>query len=219
MELRPYQKEALSDGPANEAGPLDTRMKTCTCCKQQKEPSEFNRQGSAPDGLSPRCRECKRASDRASYKNNRQKRLDYQKAYRAEHADKVRAYDRIRGKVRREANPRGEYLRQVRWKLLNPDKAKAKWQREQAERLAAGKINASLNTKKQRAKHPLRHKARRAVEAALKSGRLTKKPCCICGESNAHAHHDSYKEEDRLNVRWFCRPHHDAWHRVFVAED
>lgn len=50
----------------------------------------------------------------------------------------------------------------------------------------------------------------KAVRAALHSGALTKQGCA-CGDVQAEAHHDDYSKP--LEVRWFCRRCHRAWHR------
>lgn len=48
------------------------------------------------------------------------------------------------------------------------------------------------------------------VGRALKSGRLTKQPCEVCGSDDVQAHHDDYRMP--LEVRWLCRSHHRMWH-------
>ena len=58
--------------------------------------------------------------------------------------------------------------------------------------------------------------ARTAVRHALASGRLVKRPCEVCGTRvNVHAHHDDYAKP--LDVRWLCRPHHEAHHALAEA--
>jgi len=54
-------------------------------------------------------------------------------------------------------------------------------------------------------------KARGAAQAALKSGRLTRKPCEACGgPEKAHMHHEDYSKP--LKVKWLCRRCHVAEH-------
>lgn len=64
------------------------------------------------------------------------------------------------------------------------------------------------------ARYPEKAAAHKAVQDAVRAGRLTRQPCEVCGAPKAHAHHDSYAPEHRLDVRWLCRPHHRAWHEV-----
>lgn len=47
--------------------------------------------------------------------------------------------------------------------------------------------------------------ARRDVAHAVKSGKLRRQPCEVCGE-RAEAHHPDYAKP--LDVRWLCRRHH-----------
>jgi ribosomal protein S27AE len=45
---------------------------------------------------------------------------------------------------------------------------------------------------------------------AIRDGRLTKKPCEICGSTKVYAHHDDYSKP--LSVRWLCPRHHQEHH-------
>jgi hypothetical protein len=54
------------------------------------------------------------------------------------------------------------------------------------------------------------HKARWQVSRAIKSGRLIRQPCEVCGDIRVDAHHDDYSKP--LNVRWLCRTHHIEHH-------
>lgn len=58
-------------------------------------------------------------------------------------------------------------------------------------------------TKRWRTRNPQKAKAHNAVVNALKSGKLVKKPCEICGKIPTVAHHDDYSKP--LEVRWLCR--------------
>lgn len=53
-------------------------------------------------------------------------------------------------------------------------------------------------------------RARSAVQAALKSGELVRKPCEVCGNPQSEAHHVDYAHA--LQVRWLCRFHHARVH-------
>lgn len=56
-------------------------------------------------------------------------------------------------------------------------------------------------------------KARKAVQHALRSGKLFKQPCERCPGQNwdAEAHHDDYTKP--LEVKWLCNYHHKERHR------
>lgn len=58
----------------------------------------------------------------------------------------------------------------------------------------------------------LRESAKNAVKHALKTGKLAKQPCFICGIEKSVAHHSSYAEDMRLVVTWLCMPHHNEIH-------
>jgi len=58
----------------------------------------------------------------------------------------------------------------------------------------AGKIRKSANGK---------------VYHAIKTGKIKKMPCEICG-NKAQAHHSDYDKP--LNINWLCRKHHADWH-------
>lgn len=47
------------------------------------------------------------------------------------------------------------------------------------------------------------------VYRALRSGKINRHPCCICG-SKAEAHHEDYSKP--LEVIWFCPKHHGQHH-------
>lgn len=54
-------------------------------------------------------------------------------------------------------------------------------------------------------------RAHRTVKKAVDAGRLTRKPCLVCGNPKAEAHHKDYSK--RLDVVWLCRDHHAKVHR------
>jgi hypothetical protein len=60
-------------------------------------------------------------------------------------------------------------------------------------------------------RHPKKAACAQAVKAAVKSGKLTKLPCSVCGSKKSQAHHDDYDKP--LDVIWFCHRHHGARHR------
>lgn len=55
-----------------------------------------------------------------------------------------------------------------------------------------------------------KHEARWLARRAIKSGKITRRPCEICGNAKVDAHHDDYSRP--LDVRWLCRPHHNEHH-------
>lgn len=58
----------------------------------------------------------------------------------------------------------------------------------------------------------LRLSAKSAVRYALKTGKIMKLPCFVCGDLNVEAHHPSYAKDMRLSVVWLCSFHHNQIH-------
>ena len=81
----------------------------------------------------------------------------------------------------------------------------AKWRQDgfKSEYALASNIAWQLRNKNKR-------KAHNKVSNAIKSGKLARQPCCICGDPKVEAHHDDYSKP--LDVRWLCKKHHDAVH-------
>ena len=63
--------------------------------------------------------------------------------------------------------------------------------------------------------YPHRKKANTAVGNALRSGKIKKQPCWVCGEK-AVAHHPDYDRP--LDVVWLCQPHHKQTHALVANE-
>lgn len=59
---------------------------------------------------------------------------------------------------------------------------------------------------------PEKARARQMVRDAVKSGKLFRKPCEVCGNPKSEAHHDDYSKP--LEVRWLCRRDHRAHHSL-----
>jgi len=53
-------------------------------------------------------------------------------------------------------------------------------------------------------------KATRKIAYYLSKGYIEKKPCIICGDTKAHAHHPDYNYP--LDVIWLCPKHHKEEH-------
>jgi hypothetical protein len=135
--------------------------KVCFKCKKLKPIEDFYKHGKT--GRVNKCKDCTK-TDVTEYRNN--------------NIDKVRAYDRERGKLphRIEQNTK----RTAEYRSANPEK----------------------------------YKAHCAVNNALRDGRIERKPCAVCGETESlEAHHFDYRKP--LEVIWLCSVHHTAVHMGF----
>ena len=63
---------------------------------------------------------------------------------------------------------------------------------------------------KWRQRNPLAHWAHGALRSGLKRGLIQPKPCEICSEPKAEAHHPDYDRP--LLVQWLCRRCHKQAH-------
>lgn len=64
-----------------------------------------------------------------------------------------------------------------------------------------------------RERHPDRWKARKALNNAVRDGKLARLPCEVCGNPKTHGHHHSYEKADWLKVKWLCVKHHREEHQ------
>ena len=75
-----------------------------------------------------------------------------------------------------------------------------------------GKAVAKASDRKKNEDNPLAYKAHALVRTAIKSGKLTRMPCEVCGGESGAAHHDDYSKP--LAIRWLCRLHHAEVHKA-----
>ena len=71
------------------------------------------------------------------------------------------------------------------------------------------------DVRKRRLRKPDQHAAHQAVANAVKTGRLKRLPCEVCGDSKVQGHHDDYSKP--LTVRWVCFKHHQEIHGKQVS--
>ncbi len=71
----------------------------------------------------------------------------------------------------------------------------------------ARKAKKAVYQKTYRAKNPDKAQARAALGRAVRSGKLKREPCEMCGTTvRVQAHHHDYAKP--LDVRWLCFQHH-----------
>ena len=67
-----------------------------------------------------------------------------------------------------------------------------------------------------RIRDPRRSHCGWAVYHAVKTGKLKRQPCELCGAARSVAHHESYDQP--LAVRWLCQLHHKERHKEMKLE-
>lgn len=75
---------------------------------------------------------------------------------------------------------------------------------------ARGNRHSASYLKDYREKYPNKYKAHQKINYAIKSKKLFRESCEVCGVDETHGHHDDYLKP--LNVRWLCAEHHHQWH-------
>lgn len=72
-------------------------------------------------------------------------------------------------------------------------------------------------TRKRIAANPEKYAAAARVRYAVKTGKLKRLPCEVCGSTTwVDAHHDDYSKP--LDVIWLCRTHHSERHAWLVIQ-
>ena len=95
-------------------------------------------------------------------------------------------------------------------------KAYPDWDNLGSTRALCEKCQRECRRLKDRSVFPEKKRAYRIVRQALKSGRLQRQPCEVCGSSDVQAHHDNHWKP--LDVRWLCRSHHTMAHNKLPHE-
>lgn len=165
-------------------------MKVCRVCNQEKELTEFYKDKYTPDGLTRSCKECNKSNSKTYKDAHKEQEAARMQKYQQEHRDELLDYARKYREENAEAYRAMRKASRIKNKATND----------------AFELDRKLN-------HPEKNQARWAVKQALKTGKLIKGPCAICGTTeNIEAHHWSYAKENWLNVIWWCQPHHMRFH-------
>ena len=125
------------------------------------------------------------------------------------HLNKCKECARCDTKTNREKNIvyYKAYDRNRHWD--NPERRAAsieatkRWHKENPERSRELKKNWMERNPQKRAAHI-------KVGNALRSGKIERKPCLVCGDVKVQAHHPDYSKP--LDVVWLCQKHHTEVH-------
>jgi len=113
-------------------------------------------------------------------------------------------------RINREKN--AEYYRKYdKDRFKNDPMVSARHKRYQ--KTESGKASVIKSKKKWQEQNPVKRAVHVITGNAIRSGRISKEPCEVCGsKSRIHAHHDDYSKP--LEVRWLCAKHHQEWHDI-----
>ena len=98
------------------------------------------------------------------------------------------------------------YYRVKGKRVYRRDREKILVRQKEYNKTEVAKRNKYLAGKRQRAKYPEKNRAHMAVARAIKSGKLIRQPCEVCGDVKSQAHHPDYSKP--LDVQWLCLKHH-----------
>jgi hypothetical protein len=152
-------------------------MKTCKKCLRTLPLSDFYPHKQMGDGHLSFCKEC--VKNRVL-------------GHRAANLDRIRAYDRKRGRSAHRL-------------------ADTRERRRQLDSATKGAYSKHWNDKN---KHKKR--AQGLVHDHLRAGKIEKQPCLVCNNSKVEAHHPDYSQP--LVFIWLCRKHHGEVHRKNLDE-
>lgn len=161
---------------------MDHRVKQCIHCKQFLPLSSYSVERRLKDGLSSLCRQCNSVASARSRLKNKETKNARERA----------RYHEPKERARRLAKNRKYSATYVRPALTK-------------EELREKEL-------KHRLRNPEKCKARAAFKWAVKSGKITRQPCEVCGAPKGEGHHDDYSKP--FEVQWLCRKHHMELHRV-----
>jgi len=150
-------------------------MKTCFKCGEEKESSEFYVHPRMTDGHLGKCKECAKKDANE---------------HRAGNLDRIREYDRQRGKLPHRIRAAKLYAQTLQ-----------------------GKKSCAKSGKRYHNQYPIRRAAMTLLNNAVRDKRICKpKQCSKCGrKTRIMGHHQDYYKP--LDVIWLCPMCHVAEHR------
>jgi hypothetical protein len=142
----------------------------------------------------------------------------YQRYYR-NHLEERRAQARDAMRRKRESDPEAVNEKLRAWRKKNRqrvvlqrrqyEKENKEKTKQQATKHRSGSVYKE-SCASYRRNNPEKIAAKQAVAYAIRTGKLIKKPCEVCGSKKSQAHHTDYSKQ--LVVKWLCALHHKARH-------
>lgn len=151
-----------------------------------------------------KCPKCGEMKDRSEFYNNRSSNDGlswsckectnmHQREYRKTDARK-RALNKYNNSEKRRVRQR------VYDSKLTTKNRHKEWRRSQDGKLYEANVRKTT-----------KHKARMITNRAIREGIISRKPCEICGEEDAEAHHEDYSKP--FSITWLCFNHHRMLHK------
>jgi len=199
----------LSQRKTTEASPVlqefssvkDSEKKVCGRCKIEKSRLEFGLARSRKSGLKSICKSC----EKQDYMLNRDKRIEYDRRYYLENADrlKLKSKESYHSNVEKGRETRAIYAAKTRVVKRSSDR----------KRYEVIKEDVLARRAEYRKNHPEIIKAQSLARYRLLSGRSTKPDSCpSCGKSDSRLeeHHPDYTQP--LLTEWLCNSCHKLLH-------
>ena len=164
-----------------------THDKKCSKCGLTQPTANFGADRAKRDGLTSQCRQC-----RVEYRVANRKRItEHQRQHYAANQERLTEQRRAFYAANRERSIEQAHAYQQTLK---------------------GRATRNASVNKWRANNPERLGAQREFRNAMRRGEITRQPCIVCGDPNAHGHHVVYSLP--LAVSWLCSQHHMQAHAL-----
>lgn len=174
-------------------------FKVCTQCKKEKSLDEFYKHKTHKDGRRSECKEC----SKKIYQENIKYHKEYRKEYHKKNSKIINAKSRKWAKENRERH----YENGKKWCESHRDRCNMyskNWRENNPEKYRANQKRYD-NTPERKSKRKIRLKTYWLV----KSGKIKKQPCEVCG-IKAEIHHNNY--DNIYDIKWLCPKHHRELH-------
>lgn len=146
-------------------------------------------------------------------------KLDKIKKWKQENSEKVKEY---RKKYRKD-NPAKIKFLSLKWRKENPGYWRKDYWENREKRLEQRRQyrirhREAIKITRREYWENNRHKedAYSKIFIAVRSGRIKRLPCEVCGEPKTHGHHKDYSKP--LEVNWLCSTHHGELHRKPLSQ-
>lgn len=160
------------------------RIKKCSKCEEIKVVDYFYKKNTV-DGYRSSCIECHKKQGREYRENNPNKNREYYKQNKEKIKKNVKIWKNNNIKQNRKNGKD--------WRERNKEKL----------RIERSEYKKEYNKRPEEYK---KLKCRTKTSYLVKTGKLIKQPCDVCGEVKVEAHHVDYSKP--LKVEWLCRKHH-----------